>query len=93
MLTNLKLNPEYAFGLPAAHGDKGYGYKLQWHDAGIPFDHDMAIYLLGRIRPFVAEKEMADSGGWVIANYKRFLPFLPPSDEPESCRSYPRGIY
>lgn len=61
-------------GIIAAHGDKGYGYKYQWEEAGIPFEQGMAVYLLTYVRPFASEaRETADGwvdpGKWVTDNY------------------------
>jgi hypothetical protein len=76
-------------GIFAAHGDKGYGYRAKWAEAGIPFDHAMATYLLGRLRPYSQEmrlgtKGWVDVGDWVIATYRKIHAYFPDSAEGKS---------
>jgi len=78
-------NPQ-DLGILAAHGDKAYGFKSKWADAGIPFNHGVAIYLLSRCRPYSEEVRSTPSGwvspdDWVIQNYPRFRDFLAPADQ------------
>lgn len=75
-------NAEYCDGLISAHGDKCYGYRYKWEQAGVPFEHGVAIYLLTYVRPYgheVRETEdgWVDVGQWVISNYDRFKHLLP----------------
>lgn len=70
-------------GIIVAHGDKGYCYRYQWADAGIPFEHGMALYLLSYCRPYSQEMRETVNGWvqpveWVIANYSKFVQHLPP---------------
>ena len=66
----------------SAHGDKAYCYRRKWEQAGISFNHGVAIYLLTYIQPYSQEvRETAngwvDVADWVVANYNRFKSFLP----------------
>ena len=69
-------------GIVSAHGDKGYGYRYQWEEAGIPFEHGMAVYLLTYVHPFGNEVRELQSGKWVAPgdwvadNYYRFKAIL-----------------
>lgn len=82
-LTNLGHDNISARGLISAHGDKCYGYEEYWEDAGVPFEHGVAIYLLGRIQPYADEIRQQNDGiwvdpkQWVIDNYSRFKDYLP----------------
>lgn len=64
-------------GVISAHGDKGYCYKSQWEEAGIPFYHGMMLYLLARLRPFCGTFEQPKVCEWVIENYPKFRAFMP----------------
>lgn len=73
-------------GIVTAHGDKCYGYRRRWEEAGLPFAHGVAIYLLTYLDPWEAETRETEDGWvdcceWIIKNKDRFLPFLPPIDE------------
>lgn len=68
-------------GIISAHGDKGYGYKHQWEDSGIPFPEGMAVYLLSYVSPYSETVRETDSGWidpgqWVIDNYDTFRDHL-----------------
>lgn len=84
-----KLGMEGSFvGLISAHGDKCYGYDRKWKDAGIPFEHGVAIYLLGSLAPYGdelrdTEHGWVDPGQWVVDNYHRFAEHLPYVEEEE----------
>jgi len=70
---------DYHQGVITAHGDKCYGYKSQWEEAGIPFEHGVAIYLLTYFNPYASEVRETENGWvevgeWVAQNYKRFFP-------------------
>lgn len=76
------INIDYHKGVIVAHGDKCYGYKHAWEQAGIPFEHGVAIYLLTYFNPFADEVRQTDDGWvdvkqWVIDNYPKFKRFLP----------------
>jgi len=76
------LNKDYTVGLLSCHGDKMYGYKFQWEEAGIHFYHGVAICLLSYFRPFDEESRETSNGWvapskWVIDNKERFLKYLP----------------
>jgi hypothetical protein len=69
-------------GIITAHGDKCYSYRGKWSDAGIPFEHGVAIYLLTYVRPFSQECRETENGWkdpceWVIENYEKFSLLLP----------------
>lgn len=72
-------------GITVAHGDKGSQYRESWERAGVPYFHGMAILLAGYCYPFSKESRETDKGWvapeqWVIDNYPRFKPHLPPVD-------------
>jgi len=76
--------PQSYLGMITAHGDKCYGYRAEWDAAGIPFEHGVAIYLLTYCSPYSKESRETEEGWvdpwrWVIANYERFKPHLPPA--------------
>ena len=70
-------------GIVLAHGDKCYTYHYEWEEAGIPFAHGLAIYLLSYCYPYSQEVRETPDGGWVPpkdwvrANYDRFKAHLP----------------
>lgn len=73
-------------GMIVAHGDKCYGYKSDFEDAGIPFPHGVAIFLLSYMHPFNKEVRETSNGwvdvsDWVIRNKDRFIGLLDPIDE------------
>lgn len=70
------LEEDWAAGIVSAHGDKGYGYRSDWEQAGIPFEHGMAIYLL-TYTDTLGNTPKHESCQWVIDNYDRFKQFLP----------------
>lgn len=75
------LDETHCAGIVTAHGDKCYGYKNEWEDAGIPFHHGVAIYLLARTRPYSEEVRdtpngWVDPGEWVISVYPKFKEHL-----------------
>jgi hypothetical protein len=69
-------------GIITAHGDKCYSYRQKWLQAGIPFEHGVAVYLLTYCLPY--SKEVRDTEkGWVAPNdwvekhyYERFSALL-----------------
>lgn len=79
---------KYCEGLIGAHGDKCYTAWDTWQEAGLHPYHGTAIYLLTYVRPYAQEvREYPEEGwvqprDWVLANKDRFLPFLPPVEEP-----------
>ncbi len=74
--TGKTLGQTYCEGISGAHGDKAYGYKAEWAEAGIPFNHGVCIYMLtyyGRIFGETPRHTVAD---WVIDNYPKYRPML-----------------
>lgn len=79
-------NPDWCAGIVSAHGDKCDGYKSSWKEAGIPFPHGVALFLLTYLRPWCDEVHetkdgWVDSYQWVIDNYPRLKDKLPSVDE------------
>jgi len=73
-------------GYIGAHGDKCYGFRQQLEDAGIPFPHGVAIYLLSHMHPYSKEVRQTpegwvDVGDWIVKNKDRFIGLLNPIDE------------
>jgi hypothetical protein len=70
-------------GLIVAHGDKFYGYRRAFEQAGLAFPHGAAIAMLSYLNPYAQEVGKTPGGWvhveqWVVANKDRFLPHLPP---------------
>jgi hypothetical protein len=68
-------------GLIVCHGDKCYSYRSRWEEAGIPFEHGVAIYLISYLHPWSDEvrqvgKKWVDVCKWVIENYYQFKEHL-----------------
>ena len=87
-LVDVGLTRDHFCGLLSAHGDKAYGYRRTWQEAGVHFYHGVAIYLLSYFRPFSQEVRETANGWvptdkWVIDNIVRFLPYLPPVEDSE----------
>lgn len=65
-------------GVIVSHGDKCYGYRGAWEEAGIPFHHGVALYLLTYLRPW--SEEVRDifnpfcmpAKDWVVREYEVF---------------------
>lgn len=66
-------------GIVSAHGDKGYQYKNKWKNAGIPFPHGMALFMLTYTDKM--DRPKYESCQWVIDNYNRYVDLLPEIDE------------
>lgn len=71
-------------GIIVAHGDKCYSYREEWEDAGIPFSHGVALYLLSYIHPYSKTCRETEGGwikpsDWVISNYTQLSSLLPPA--------------
>jgi len=71
-------------GIISSHGDKFYGYKYKWEEAGIHFFHGCMIMMLTYCSPYGNETRdrvpgirWVDPSQWVIDNYNRFKEFLP----------------
>jgi hypothetical protein len=72
-------------GIISCDGDKCEQYKYAWEDAGVPYVHGCAIYMLTKIAPFSDEVrygmktdgKFVSPSDWVINNYQRFIEFLP----------------
>lgn len=80
-------------GIVGAHGDKCYCYRGAWKKAGIPFAQGVAIFLLSYCNPYAEETRQTDEGWvkveqWVIDNWERFSPHLPPIIEEDDCDGY-----
>lgn len=81
LFNHLGINGDHYCGIIVAHGDKCYGYKSNWQEADIPFEHGVALYLLTYVSPF--DKESRETkNGWinpsdrVIANYPKYKDIL-----------------
>jgi len=75
-------------GIIGAHGDKGYGYRDRWEQAGLKFPKAMAVYMLTYVAPYGHEVRETDNGwvdvaDWVIDNYNRFADVLPETTDEE----------
>lgn len=70
------LRDTFSAGIVSAHGDKGYQYQSDWANAGIPFPHAMAMYMLTYTN--VMDMEKHQSREWVIQNYPKYRDKLPP---------------
>lgn len=66
-------------GIISSHGDKGYQYRDEWNENGIPFPHGMALYMLTYTNKM--DKPKHESCEWVIENYPKYKTFLPEIDE------------
>jgi len=71
-------------GIISAHGDKFYGYKDKWEEAGIHFFHGCMIMMLTYCSPYgdetrerVSGVRWVDPSQWVIDNYDRLKNLLP----------------
>ena len=62
-------------GIIGAHGDKAYGYKDQWDDAGIHFARGVLLFLLTYTKE-LGDTPKHESCEWVIANYQKYLPYI-----------------
>ncbi len=76
------LKRESVVGIIVAHGDKAYGYRHQWEEVGLKFNHGVAIYLVSYCFPYSKEVRETEHGWvdpckWVIGNKDRFVKFLP----------------
>ncbi len=75
-------NPQWnANGMGTAHGDKCYSYRISWSDAGLPFNHGVAIYMLSYCDPYSKTVRETESGWvapdtWVIEMYQQFKTIL-----------------
>jgi len=75
---------EYS-GCVLSHADKCYGFKDYWNNAGIPFRHGVAVYLLTYISPWrhtvrLVKNKWVDPCQRVIDNYPKFKNFFPPEE-------------
>ena len=66
-------------GIICAHGDKAYQYRDEWEDAGIPFPHGVALFMLTYTEKMDRPKH--ESCEWVIDNYQWYVDLLPEIDE------------
>ena len=77
IFTRMGINWDTCGGIIGAHGDKGYGYRDMWENAGLEFHKAMAVYLAGYVRPYADEcrdvdGQWVDPSQWVVDNYHRF---------------------
>ena len=68
---------KYCIGLISAHGDKGYGYKRDWEEAGIPYEQGMAVYMLTYLSPWSKTVRETDAGWvdpcqWVVEHHNKY---------------------
>lgn len=61
--------------LLSSHGDKAYGYRSDWEEAGIPFAKGVMIFLLSYINPYSYSVRNTAEGwvatdDWVIKMYE-----------------------
>lgn len=68
------LDESWNGGIIGAHGDKGYGYRSSWEEAGIPFNEGMMVYLLTYTSKMDEEKH--NSREWVIKHYPTYKPLI-----------------
>jgi hypothetical protein len=73
---------QYNGGIVTCHGDKCYGYREDWEEAGIPFEKGVAIYLLSYCKPFSDQCRETKAGWvkpceWVISVKDQFINLLP----------------
>lgn len=73
------LNKEFASGYVVAHGDKAYGCKYEWEQAGIHFFHGVCLYMLTYTK-LLGDYEPHESKQWVIDNYPKYKDLLPEVD-------------
>jgi hypothetical protein len=74
-------------GAISCDGDKVEQYKDAWEDAGVPYVHGAAMYLLLKIPPYSNQVRNGSATGgkfvsprdWVIDNYVHFKHLLPPA--------------
>jgi hypothetical protein len=64
----------WSAGIVAAHGDKAYGYRREWQQAGINHNRGTLLFLLTYTSEFKGGK--SDSCEWVIENYPKYLPMI-----------------
>lgn len=76
-------------GIISAHGDKGYGYRAAWKNAGIPFNHGMMLYMLTYTK--VMDEEKHKSKDWVIAQYPKYKDILLEVEQEVEAENKGRG--
>jgi len=70
---------------------EGTQFKAKWRDAGVPYEHGVAIYLLTYVEPYSTEVRVTPQGwvapeDWVVKNYfGRFKGKLLPVGEFKVC--------
>jgi hypothetical protein len=77
-------------GMISAHGDKGYGYRSMWEEAGIPFGRGMLIYLLSYCSPYHKTVRETANGWvkpdqWVISMYPQFKEIMEKLEGEDPC--------
>lgn len=61
-------------GIEVAHGDKAYGYRTKWLDAGLSFNRAVMLYLLTYTEKLDCPKH--ESSAWVIKNYPAYMAMI-----------------
>lgn len=77
------LNDSGFGGVVSAHGDKAYGYKRRWENAGIPFPHGVAVFFL-LYTDLSTEEDSMRTCEWVIEKYPEYKKYLPEIDFSDS---------
>ena len=77
LFISVGLGNQYSSGIITAHGDKCYSYEKRWSDAGIPFNHGVAMFLLSYFKPYCLDVRdtpdgWVDTYQWVIEMYPQF---------------------
>lgn len=77
-----ELGIEYSARIISAHGDKFYGYREKFNEAGLTFNQGAAIGMLTYVHPYCNECRQTENGwiapcDWIINNKNRFLKYLP----------------
>lgn len=84
IIQNLGLR-DSIMGAIVGDGDKCWSWQDQWKEAGIPFPHGVAMYILSKTRPWSEEVRETKTGwvpvyDWIVNNYSRFKEHFPTED-------------
>ena len=66
-------------GFIVSHGDKAYGYRVNWEKGGIPFNQGVLLFLLTYTNLMDLPKQ--ESVYWVIKNHPEYLPLIKEAEE------------
>lgn len=87
--------------LITAHGDKAYGYKDQWEQHGIPFNHGVLLFILTYTWPYAAQVRDGARGlkpqawvkpnDWVCEHYKEFKNLIEQTETEQNLAQKYRG--